>query len=116
MRATLAGAAALTALVAVTALVQQAGAAVGVCKPLYSGARVDDRSEQAAKARALESWGAGARQYGIEYTRWGIAWNRRLDCTRTPAGLFACQAIGHPCTLQQVPPENFIRFRRGSLP
>jgi hypothetical protein len=107
------GTAALMALLVVTGAPQQALAAVGVCKALHAGDRVEDKSEISAKRRALESWLAGAEQHGVEYTRWGIAWNRRLECTHEK-GVFSCQAAGHPCTYQQVPPENFVRFKRGT--
>ena len=103
----------MAALATAAAMPEPARAAVGVCKPLHAGERAEDKAELAAKARALESWVAGAKQHGAEYTRWGIAWNRRLGCTRMPDGKFSCRAEGHPCTYQQVAPENFIRFKRG---
>jgi hypothetical protein len=92
----------------------EARAAVGVCKPSHAGEVAEDKSELQAKKRALESWVARASQYGKPYALWGIAANRRLECTRTDSGLFRCTAVGHPCTIRQVPPANFIPLKRTS--
>ena len=99
----------LAAVAVVCGVPIEARAAVGECKCDTA----EDKSELQAKKRTLESWVARANEHGEEYTRWGIAWNRQLDCKRTEAGLFQCKAIGHPCTVRQVPPENFSRFKRG---
>jgi hypothetical protein len=92
----------------------EARASVGLCKCAHSGEVAEDKSELRAKKLALESWIAHASRYGEGYTRWGIAWNRRLDCTRTDVGLFRCKANGHPCTVAQVPPDDFVRLKRGT--
>lgn len=105
-------AATLIALGVVATLPNPTHAAVAACKALYVGEEAENSSELLAKKRALESWSKGAQLHGEQFTRWGIAWNRRLDCTRTAAGTFRCQAAGHPCTIQQVPSENLIPFKR----
>ena len=103
---------ATAALGAVCVLPIEAHASVGLCKCAHSEV-AEDKSELRAKKLALESWIARASRYGEGYTRWGIAWNRQLDCARTDSGLFRCRAHGNPCTVAQVPPDNYIRFKRG---
>jgi hypothetical protein len=90
----------------------EARAAVGVCNPSHAGEVIEDRSELQAKKRALESWVSQAKRYGEQYARWGIAWNRQLECARTDAGLLRCKAVGRPCTIQQVPPTDAIPLKR----
>ena len=92
----------------------EAHASVGLCKCAHAGEVTEDKSEPRARKLALESWVAHARRHGEGYTRWGIAWNRQLDSTRTDAGLFRCKANGHPCTVAQVPPDDFAPFKRGT--
>jgi hypothetical protein len=88
-------------------------AAVALCERSLSGDVAEDKSELLAKKRALESWVAHAGRLGEQFTRWGIARNRQLDCTRTDAGLFRCKAVGLPCAIRQVPPADFVPLRRG---
>lgn len=102
----------LALMFATVSLPGNAQASVAVCKPLHSGEPAEDKSEAIAKARALESWTSGARLSGEAFTRWGIAWNRRLECNRTDAGTYRCQASGHPCSIRHVPPDEFVRFKR----
>ena len=61
----------------------EARAATALCERSHAGEVAEDKSELVAKQRALESWLSQARKYGEQYTRWGIAWNRQLDCART---------------------------------
>jgi hypothetical protein len=96
------------------ALPIEARAAMALCERLHVGEVVEDKSEEVAKRRALESWVSRAAKYGEPYTRWGIAWNRRLDCARTDTGLFRCTASGRPCSIRQVPAPDAIRLRRGT--
>jgi hypothetical protein len=89
-------------------------AAMALCERLQAGEVAEDKSELVAKQRALESWLSQARKYGEQYTRWGIAWNRQLDCARTDTGSFRCKAVGRPCAVRQVPVERAIRLKRGT--
>ena len=89
-------------------------AAMALCEPSLAGAAIEDKTELQAKRLALESWVAGALKLGVQYTRWGLAWDRQLTCTRTEAGRHRCQAVAHPCTIKQVPPTEFIPLRRGA--
>lgn len=109
--ASLAGAAVVAALGVAPG---EARAAMAMCEPSLAGEVVEDRIELQARRLALESWVAGARRHGVQYTRWGLAWGRQLVCTRTAAGLHRCQAVAHPCTIKQVPPAEFIPLRRGA--
>jgi hypothetical protein len=91
-------------------------AAVAVCEQSHAGEMAEDRSASAAKKRALANWVVRASRHGEQFTRWGIAWNRRLDCSRTDAGLLRCQATARPCTIRHVPPTDTIPLRRGAAP
>jgi hypothetical protein len=107
--------AALLALIVVAAAIPDpASAAVAVCKSSHSGEAAEDRSEVEAKRRALESWTKGARAHGEQFARWGIAFNRHIDCTRSKPDLFRCQASGRPCTVQQVPSDDLVPLGRVS--
>lgn len=73
----------------------------------YCAARIeavaDDRSSQAdARRQALEQWRAQARNYGEGFTRWELASNRSLVCTRSSEG-FRCRAGAAPCSITQNP-------------
>ena len=92
----------------------EARAAMALCERLHAGEFAEDKSELVAKQRALESWLVQARKYGEQYTRWGIAWNRQLDCARTDIGSFRCKAVGRPCAVRQVPVDGAIRLKRGT--
>jgi hypothetical protein len=92
----------------------EARAAVALCERSHAGEAAEDKSELVAKKRALESWLSQAGKYGEQYTRWGIAWNRQLDCARTDTGLFRCKAVGRPCAIRQVPVVGAARLRRGT--
>jgi hypothetical protein len=85
-----------------------------VCEPSHAGQVAEDKSELEARKRALASWAALAVRNGEQYGRWGLAWNRQLDCAPTGAGTFRCKAVGHPCTIRQVPPTEFIPLKRGT--
>jgi len=78
-----------------------------VCSDVLSGKLAEAATELEAKRAALQSWRDGARLVGEGYTRWEIAWKRRIDCKRVADGGFQCQAIAQPCTIQQVPPQRF---------
>lgn len=104
----------IVAACAACALPIEARAAMALCEPSLAGETSEDRDELQAKKGALASWVARAGRYGEPYTRWGIAWNRRLDCTRTDGGLYRCTAIGHPCTIRQMPEEKVTPLRRGT--
>ena len=81
----------------------EARAAMALCEPLLAGEVAEDKSELVAKKRALESWLSLAGKYGEQYTRWGIAWNRQLDCTRTDTGVFRCKRSVVPVRSDRSP-------------
>jgi hypothetical protein len=45
-----------------------------------------------AKRQVLANWLERASTHGVEYTRWGIAWNRELACASSGRGNIVCQA------------------------
>jgi hypothetical protein len=91
-----------------------AHASVAVCGPSLSGEAADDASEMLARKQALASWVGHASRLGAQYTRWGIAWNRRIECKQLNAGVFSCRASGQPCAIHHVPPEGTTPLRRGT--
>ena len=106
--------AALSGIGTALALAPCAHAAVGICGEELGSKLAAAPTELEAKRSALDSWREGARLLGEGYTRWEIAWRRRIECTRLPDGRFQCQALGRPCTIQQVPPPpgEFYDLRR----
>ena len=91
-----------------------AHAAVALCKPLAVGETYQATSELDARRAALESWSRIAEGHGAGFTRWQLAWERRIECARTADGkAVACQASGRPCTISQVPVEGLPVLSRG---
>ena len=88
-------------------------AAVNVCQPELAGKQAEAKTELEARKGALQDWTQQAEKIGRGYTRWQIAFNRRIDCTKTAAGTFQCQAVGQPCTVEQVPTPDLQPIRRG---
>ena len=84
---------------------EAARAAIASCLAPLSGKPAQARGETEARRQALADWTDRARQIGPEYTRWQLAFDRSIDCSRTADGGFLCQAVGRPCTIKQVPPE-----------
>jgi hypothetical protein len=80
-----------------------AEAAVRLCRPAVSGAVGEAKTEQEAKRFAIESWVARAGQYGVAYTSWRMANNKRLACKAWGNGSVRCQATANPCTVAQNP-------------
>lgn len=91
-------------------------AAVAVCERSHAGEMVEDRSASAAKNARPRKLGRPGKSARGAIHPLGIAWNRRLDCSRTDAGLLRCQATGRPCTIRHVPPTDTISLRRGAAP
>lgn len=93
-----------------------ANAAVSICESQIQGKTAEAKSELEAKKAALDDWLQQAKKHGPEYTRWQIAFDRRIDCTKTAAGLYHCQAVGKPCAAKQVPPApgSYTPLKRGS--
>ena len=85
-------------------------AAVRSCLTETSGRIVEHKTELEAKKQTLADWHAKAREAGPGYTRWELAFDRRIDCTRTPSG-FSCQAIAAPCVIKQVPPADGVLLK-----
>ena len=90
-----------------------ARAAVYECAAELAGKPIEARTELEARRLALMDWTEQARKLDPAYTRWQIAYNRRIDCSGAPAPGFKCQAIGRPCMVKQVPPPDMIPLRRG---
>ena len=90
-----------------------ASAAVNHCKPLVKADPVEANTATNAKRLALTNWTKQVSMHGVEYTRWGISWNHEIVCVASGRKTMICQAAGHPCAVRQVPPDNFIPFRRG---
>jgi hypothetical protein len=83
-----------------------------VCEKVHASEAAEDKSEILAKKRALENWVAHARRYGEDFARWGNAWERHFECSRTDSGLFRCKAVARPCAVRQVPPDGLKPLRR----
>ncbi len=94
-------AAAVAAMLAVT---HPAEGAVRVCKGPISSAVAIEKSEKAGKRRVLDDWKAKAGLFGMEYTSWRLAADKRLACTAVKGQGHACLAHGSPCIIKQVPP------------
>jgi hypothetical protein len=62
------------------------------------------KTELEAKRLALADWTEKARRDGEAFTRWQLAWNRRLTCEPADSGLYQCTALGRPCRISQTPP------------
>ena len=90
-------------------------AAVNHCKPLVKADPAEASIATNAKRLALANWLKHAAMHGVEYTRWGLSWNHELVCIASGRRTTICQAAGHPCAVRQVPPDNFIPFRRGAV-
>ena len=92
---------------------EPAAAAVGLCQQLAVGEPSAAPSEVDARRAALASWTRLAEAHGPGYTRWAIAWGRRIECQRTADGGHSCRASGRPCTISQVPASGLPVLRRG---
>lgn len=90
-----------------------ARAAVNECIAELAGKSVEARTELEARRLALLDWTEQARKLDPSYTRWQIAFNRRIECTGGPASGFKCQAIARPCMVKQVPAPDAVPLRRG---
>ena len=90
-----------------------ASAAVNHCKPMVKADPAEANTATNAKRLALTNWTKQVSMHGVEYTRWGISWNHEIVCVASGRKTMICQAAGHPCAVRQVPPDNFIPFRRG---
>jgi hypothetical protein len=90
-----------------------AEAAVRICRPAVSGAVGEAKTEQEAKRFTISSWIARAGQYGVAYTSWRMANNKRLACRAGGNGTVRCQATANPCTISQNPRLGPPKPRRG---
>ena len=107
-----------------TALVAHALVIVMAPLPAVSAIRtcIDDvttdavaASEHEGKRRALASWVSQVRDSaGVGYTRWELAWNRRLLCL-SGSGEFRCVATGQACTIEHAPTAAGEARERGLL-
>lgn len=99
-----------------TATAAPVPAAVRLCLDPLEGRPAEAHRELEARRLALADWTAEARRLGPGYTRWQLAWDRAITCSRTPAGAFRCQASGRPCTIRQIPldPGTVEPLRRRS--
>lgn len=92
------------AVAAMLAVPHPAKGAVRVCKGPISSAVAIEKSEKAGKRRALDDWKAKAGLFGMDYTSWRLAADKRLACTAVKGHGHACLAHGSPCIIKQVPP------------
>ena len=90
-----------------------ASSAVRQCEPLLSATAAVARTEIEARRQSLQDWLAKAKQIGPGYTRWELAYNRRIECQKAASGGFQCQATAMPCTIKQVPAPDLQPLKRG---
>lgn len=90
-------------LAALMAAQAPAQAAVAICAEMLAGETIEAPVEIEARRLALQSWTERAAKIGIEFTRWQLAWNRRLSCELMSGG-HRCVARGRPCRFSQLPP------------
>ncbi len=83
---------------------QIADAAWAICNATIESGVVIADTELEGKRRALADWVEQARSGGVAFTRWQLAWNRRLICEPEADGRVRCVARGRPCRISQVPP------------
>lgn len=96
---------------------RSAHAAWAFCGRMIDGAPATSNDEIEARRQALDAWLVEAGRLGVAYTRWQLAFDRRLACTRTPDGAHTCRAHGRPCRISQVPPPPDAEWlRRGPPP
>jgi hypothetical protein len=91
-----------------------AEAAVRLCRPAVSGSVGEAKTEQEAKRFAIASWAARASQYGVAYTSWRMANNKRLACKAGGSGSVRCQATANPCVIAQNPRLRPPKPQRGN--
>lgn len=100
--------------VVLSAMCEGAEAATALCAAMLAGETMEAAAEVEARRLALQSWTERAGELGIEFTRWQLAWNRRLSCEPAGGGPFRCTARGRPCRISQVPPPAGTRvLKRG---
>ena len=91
-----------------------ANAAVRICHGSVSSGVKEAGTEAEAHRLALTAWTEIAKSYGEAFTRWELANNRRLACSRMSTGGFRCLATGGPCGISQVPPDPRLLKKRPS--
>ncbi len=82
----------------------RADASWAICEGMLTGATIIATTELEAKQKALADWVDQSRAIGVAYTRWQLAWNRRLICDAADGAKVRCTARGRPCRISQVPP------------
>ena len=90
--------------VSLLALPTHASAAWLLCEAMLTTDAAAGANELEAKRNALAEWTMRAGTHGVAYTRWQLAWNRRLTCDAHPGGGHRCVARGRPCRVSQTPP------------
>ncbi len=88
-------------------------AAVSECLAEMSGKAVEHNVELEARKQALANWVEKAGKIGPGYTRWQLAYDRRIDCSKASAG-YSCHAIARPCMIKHVPPQGVVPLKRGA--
>jgi hypothetical protein len=97
-------------------LAPRAEAAWAICESTLTGASATAETELEARQNALAAWVEQARALGVAYTRWQLAWNRRLSCEAAEAGQVRCTARGRPCRISQVPPAAGSEILKPGVP
>lgn len=88
--------------VALSAPVELANAAVRLCEMSVSSGLVSGSSEHAARRDALTAWKSKAMRHGERYASWRIAIDKLLKCLPRDGG-YECLARARPCTIEQAP-------------
>ena len=88
----------------------EALAAVRLCGTFVQGAAFTAETELEAKKLALEDWTRQVSRLGPGFISWRLASEKRLACDLLDAK-FVCKAVGRPCSVSQVVPEDSSRIR-----
>ncbi|MBU1210428.1 MAG: hypothetical protein KJ587_04025 [Alphaproteobacteria bacterium] len=83
----------------------QAKAAVRICKAHVTSKLTSADSERDAKRAAIMDWTEKAKAAGFEHPNWRIAGYKVVKCVPR-AGRFECLAHAAPCTIRQKAPHR----------
>jgi hypothetical protein len=88
------------------ALSSRAEAAVRICAAPVSSGPQRAANEKDGQRLALEAWQKAATAIGPGYTAWRLALAKDLRCLKGRDAQIVCEAVGRPCTIQQVPSDT----------
>jgi hypothetical protein len=79
--------------------------------PVKSGPQAG-ADEKEAQRLALDAWAKRAVETGgAKFTAWRLAVARDIQCLRGVDGRFVCEAVGRPCTIEQVAPRDLAPMK-----